>query len=166
MAYELIETIELSSATSSITFSSLPTDGTYTDLLVLLSLRSNRAAVDDDCDLSFNSNTASYSIRRLFGTGSGSGSLTTPDRFAGYINGNSATANTYSSISLYIPNYASSTAKTYSVDSVTENNATESYQDISIGLWNNTSAISSIAFTSRRLENLLAGSTASIFGIS
>lgn len=166
MAMELIETIELSSATSSITFSSLPTDGTYTDLLVVLSLRSSRAAVDDDCDLSFNSSTTNYSIQRLFGTGSSSGSLTTPDRFAGYINGNSATANTYSSISLYIPNYASSTAKTYSVDSVTENNATESYQDISIGLWNNTSAISSIAFTSRRLENLLAGSTASIFGIS
>lgn len=161
---QVIEHIELASAQSSITFSSI--DQSFTDLLIVGSARSNRAAVDDDCQLSFNGSSTNYTIRRLFGTGSGQASIATPAQFAGYLNGNSATASSFSSISLYIPNYAGSTAKSYSTDSVTENNATESYQDISAGLWNDTSAITSITFSSRRGENLLAGTSFTLYGIT
>lgn len=164
MTMTLIETKTLGSAQAAIEFASIPQ--TYTDLFAVITARSARAAVDDDCALSFNSNTSNYTIRRLYGTGSTAASITTPVRFAGYLNGNSATSNTFSSINLYIPNYTGSTAKSYSTDSVTENNATESYQDVSAGLWNDTAAITSIAFTSNRAQNLLTGSTISLYGIT
>jgi hypothetical protein len=161
---KLIESKTLGTAAASIEFTSIPQ--TYTDLYFVVSARSARAgAVDDDLVLSFNSNTSNFTIRRLFGTGSTASSITTPVRFAGYLNGNGATSNTFSTINLYIPNYTGSTAKSYSVDSATENNATESYQDISAGLWNDTSPITSVAFTSNRAQNLLTGSTISLYGI-
>ena len=164
MSMTHIETIELGSSQASITFSSIPQD--YTDLLVVGATRSDRSAVDDDCLLSFNSNTSNFSVVRLFGTGSGSASITTPARFAGYVNGNSATSNTFSSQKIYISNYTSSSAKSYSVDSVTENNAGESYQDISAGLWNDTSNITSVSFTPEQGTNFLTGSTFSLYGIT
>jgi hypothetical protein len=162
---KLIESKTLGTAQASIEFTSIPQDGT--DLVAVISARSARSgAVDDDLVLSFNSNTSNFSIRRLYGTGSTAASITTPVRFAGYLNGNGATSNTFSTINLYIPNYTGSTAKSYSTDSATENNATESYQDISAGLWNDTAAITSIAFTSNRAQNLLTGSTISLYKIT
>lgn len=165
---QVIEHYEVTnpSGEASITFS--PIAGDYTDLLLVGSVRSARATgVDDDLVISFNGNTANFTIRRLFGTGTGDvGSLTTPARFAGYVVGNTATANTFSSISIYISNYASSSAKPFSTDSVSENNATEAYQAISAGLWNDSSAITSITLASSRAENLLTETSFTLYGIT
>ena len=165
MSMTVIEHIELTSSETSITFSAI--SGDYTDLLVLGSARSDRSAVDDNCLISFNGNTSNFSLRRLFGTGTGGvGSITTPARFAGYLNGNSSTSNTFSSFSIYIPNYTAAAAKSYSSDSVAENNAGEGYDDISAGLWNDTSTITSVSLEPGTGTNFLSGSSFTLFGIT
>ena len=67
---------------------------------------------------------------------------------------------------MYIPNYTGSTNKSISVDSVTENNATNNLMNIQAGLWSNTAAITSILFTSDTAGGFLAGSTISLYKIT
>jgi hypothetical protein len=75
------------------------------------------------------------------------------------------TANTFGNTSIYIPNYRSSAAKSFSVDAVTENNATLAYQNIQAGLWNNSAAITSISISFLSGGNWAQGSSASLYGI-
>jgi len=67
--------------------------------------------------------------------------------------------------SIYISNYTSSSAKSFSVDTVTENNGSEGFHGIVSVLWDNTSAI-----TSATLEffvgDIVEGSTASLYKIT
>jgi len=66
---------------------------------------------------------------------------------------------------LYIPNYRLTGAKPFSIDSVTERNATNAYQVIIHGIWNNNAAVTSIEI-SGFADNLAAGSTASLYKIT
>jgi hypothetical protein len=82
------------------------------------------------------------------------------------IPGTDTTSNTFSSTQVYIPNYAGSTNKSVSIDHVTENNATNAYfSGIVAGLWSNTAAITSVKILDQDGGSLVAGSTASIYGI-
>jgi hypothetical protein len=112
-------------------FTSIPQD--FTDLYVLLSLRGTTGSVADGIQFRFNSSTTGYSFVRLFG----SGSSVTSDTGAALLwtNMSGTTANTFSNVSVYIPNYSGSTNKPYLNDGVTENNATSSFQAIVTGLW-------------------------------
>ena len=133
-----------SDGASSITFSSIPQ--TFTDLLLVTSLRWS-STIDDNFYLIFNSNTSSYSYRHLRGNGSNaaSGNLSSQSSlWTGWTLGSNFTANTFSNTSHYIPNYAGSTNKSYSIDSVMETNATTAYAVLAAGLWSNTAAITSI----------------------
>jgi hypothetical protein len=79
------------------------------------------------------------------------------------------TASTFSSHEIYVPNYASTTltAKSYSVDSVTENNATTAYANLIAGLiTTGASGISSITFTQSGAGNFVQHSTFSLYGVS
>jgi hypothetical protein len=78
---------------------------------------------------------------------------------------NAVTANTFGNIQIYFPNYAGSTNKSYSVDSVTENNETVAYQTILAGLWSNTAAITTATFTAES-GNFAIGSTISLYKIT
>ena len=60
--------------------------------------------------------------------------------------GSTATASVFGNAEMYIPNYTSANYKSIICDAVTENNATESYQDLYANLWRNTAAITSISF--------------------
>ena len=146
--YQLIEAITVGSGGSaSATFSSIP--NTYTDLLLNTSARTNRVSpVIDGIKIRFNgdTNTANYNERRLFGDGSGVTSGTEV-ALGGYATTQNATASTFANSSCYIPNYASSNKKSFSVDSVTENNGTTAYALFDAVLWQGTSAISSIVLT-------------------
>lgn len=160
-----IQTIELTSATKAITFSSVPQ--TFDDLVVVFSTRSDRASnVDDPIYYNFNNNNANYSARTLIGSGSTAYSEThnTTAGFIGYGPAAAVTTNTFANGSLYISNYRSSSAKSTTVDFVGENNATTIYQHITAGLWSNSSAITSISL-SAGIANLVAGSSASLYGI-
>lgn len=158
--YEKIQHIELTSAAASIPFTSIP--ATYTDLKIVLSVR----AAGNTIGISpkFNGSTANFSGRFLEGTGSGTSSYTASNIIA-YTNSSSFTASTFGNTEIYIPNYASSNAKSISIDSVTENNATTSYQLLGAVLWNNTAAISSIEFVTDNASNFAAGSSATLYGI-
>lgn len=165
MTYQLIETKTLGTAAALIEFTSIPQ--TFTDLVVLCSVRSNRAATIDWIYVAFNSNISNYAARYLSGGGGGGASSDSAfPRIFGSATGSSVTANTFANSSTYVPNYTGSTNKSWSVNQVTENNATEAFAEIVAGLWSNTSAITSIALTPRVGTQFEIGSMVSLYGIT
>lgn len=164
---QLIQTVTVGAGgQASITFSSIP--ATFTDLLLVISSRNNSTAIGDSILPTINGSTANFSGRLLYGAGSGSGVGVNLARYFGSSNGGATTSNTFSSTSIYIPNYAASTNKSFSVDSVLETNGTESYQYIYAGLWSSTAAINTIAInndTFNGATGFVQHSSASLYGI-
>ena len=161
---QLIEHIEVGSGgAASITFSAIP--DTFTDLLIFGSIRTTEGGTIDGLWVRPNGLTTNFSWRRLIGTGSAASSANGTSNDMGFLNTSGQTANTFGNFQLYIPNYASSVAKSLSCDSVTENNATAGYQAIYAGLWNSTDPITSIELRSSLSQNFLEHSTASLYGI-
>lgn len=146
--FTLISSVTVGSGgTGSIEFTSIPS--TYTDLVLKFSGRNSRSAADlQEFTMTFNNNTASsYTTRTL----RGSGSAVISETFASYASspalgqpGAGATSNVFSNYDIYIPNYAGSNNKSFSIDGVTENNASNAYAYLQAGLLANTTAISSI----------------------
>ena len=162
--YTLIEAKTLGSAVSSVTFSSIPS--TYTDLNLLCSIRTSRGGIAENMLFTFNSSTSSFSSKILVGQGGGGIDNAAIARFAGVADGDTATSNTFASFSIYIPNYASSNYKSYSADTVMENNSSDAYAVLTAGLWSDTSAISGITLTPAIGSNLMINSTFYLYGIS
>ena len=163
---ELIEAKTLTTSTASVTFSSIPQ--TYTDLKIVISARGDYAALGSSYKLSFNGSSSNFSIRALEGAGSGSPSSFTGTQYIGSAVGATATADAFNNAEIYIPNYLSTTtAKSFSVDAVSENNGTEAYADLIAGLWNpgTQAAIYSVGLTPTS-GNFVANSTFYLYGIS
>jgi hypothetical protein len=142
--FELIASSTVGSGgASSIDFTSIPS--TYTDLVLKASARFS--ASQNWLLISFNGSTSNLSVRGVYGTGSSAASFTgTQNSLLG--NDSAYTASTFSNGDLYIPNYAGSNYKSYSIDTVQENNASSPvYAFLNAGLWSNTSAITSITLT-------------------
>jgi len=169
--YVLLEKITVGAAgASSVTFSGIPQTG-YTDLVIKASVRTSEAAgaVWDSLLLRFNGSSTGYSDRSLGGDGSTAFSFSntfTNYIFCGDIANALVTSNTFSSVELTIPNYASSNNKSVSIDSVEENNATTAQTDLTAGLWSNTAAITSITFTPGAGPNFVANSTFYLYGVA
>ena len=168
LTYVAIATVTVGSGgAANIEFTSIP--ATYTDLQILASVRSDRNEAQDEVDITFNSNTSNYSSRNLNGSGSGTGSqsnLGATNRIRTvYINAATNTSNTFSSVSIYIPNYAGSNNKSVSIDVVQENNDTFANATLLAGLWSNTAAITSIMLDAGLGTNLVQYSTATLYGI-
>lgn len=162
--YELIasSTVGVLGATS-IDFTSIP--ATYTDVVCVLSLRASFINSYGYATLGFNGSTANFSIRGLYGPGSGTpGSFTSPSNYLGEVVGSTATSNTFSNMSLCIPNYAGSTNKSFSVDAVAENNATLAQMNFTAGLWSQTAAINQITITPQS-GTFVQYSTAYLYGV-
>jgi len=159
---KLAETTVGAGGTSTITFSNIPQN--YTDLKVVVSARTDRASVQDIMLLSFNGSTASFSARYLEGNGSSTGSYTDQPRGFGNASGANATASTFGNTELYIPNYTSSSNKSWSGDGVNETNATAAFSSLFAGLWSNTAAITSITLTGNS-SNFTQYTTATLYGI-
>jgi hypothetical protein len=85
--------------------------------------------------------------------------------YLGASTGNGATANTFSNIGVYLPNYTASTAKSMSTDTVGENNATQAFQTITAALWNVTDPINQITVGFNGSDNFLQYSSATLYGI-
>jgi hypothetical protein len=150
--YVLLEKITVGAAgASSVTFSNIPQTG-YTDLVLKMSSRQNLAQIYGVINIQFNgTGGTAYSYKVLQGSGSAASStgLTSTDSIYGVYSdaGANATANTFSNIEMYIPNYTSSNYKSVSLDQVSENNATAANAILNAGLWSNTSAINSITLS-------------------
>jgi hypothetical protein len=150
--YVLLEKITVGAAgASSVTFSGIPQTG-YTDLVLKMSSRQNLAQIYGVLNIRFNGTAGTaYSYKVLEGSGSAASSTgaTSTDSIYGVYSdaGANATANTFSNIEMYIPNYTSSNYKSVSLDQVSENNATAANAILNAGLWSNTSAINSITLS-------------------
>jgi hypothetical protein len=167
--YTLINSTTVGSGgVADIEFTSIP--ATYTDLVVLFSLRTTRSFAYDDPVVRFNSNSSNYSYTVLQGTGSAVTSYrasSTSFIYLGECNGDTSTASTFSNQIMYIPNYTSSNNKTVSITSAMENNATAAYSDIIAGLWANSAAITSFKiFPASSGANFKQHSTVYLYGIS
>jgi len=149
-----------SGGAANIEFTSIP--GTYTDLCLKMSIRTDKATLGDVWLLKLNTSSADFTARWIEGNGASASSGSSV--LYGALVGSSATASTFNNTEIYFPNYAGSTNKSFSVDSVTENNATTAYADLAAGLWSQTAAITgiNISITS---NNLVQYSTAYLYGI-
>jgi hypothetical protein len=152
-----------------IEFTSIPS--TFTDLVIKFSLRDNTSGggVSNNLFVRFNnSGGTAYSGRLLYGSGSsalsGNNGSNAHTIFQ-YVTSSGSTANTFSNGEIYIPNYLNSTQKVFNADSVTETNGNAAITGLSVGLWNNTSAITSITLTPAS-GSLVQHSTAYLYGIS
>lgn len=161
----LLEKITLGATASSVTFNSIPQTG-YTDLKVVVSARSTRGASDDGAVIRFNSSSTSFNVKQLYSTGSSAAATGGAYAGIGTFPAASSTASAFGSIEIYIPNYTSSSYKSYTSDSTMENNATYSEADLIGGLWSNTAAITSITIACGNGGNLAQYSTFSLYGIS
>jgi len=160
--YTLIQSVTVGSGgAASIEFGSIPQ--TYTDLLVVSSVRITQTT-PDSFNVYFNGTNTNLSTRYLLGTGSSVASGALAYGYAGTANVDSFTANVFSNSSLYIPNYGGNSQKSYSVDNVTENNATLSYQNMIAGLWAQTAAITSVTLIANSTV-FMQHSSASLYGI-
>jgi hypothetical protein len=162
--YTLIEHKKLDTAAASITFSNIPQN--FTDLYLVFSPRTARNQLADLLSMEFNSISTGYSRRTIEGSGSSAASGSASDSLIALMNGGTSTANTFSNIAVYIPNYTSSAFKSYSIDGVTEHNATAANQFIWASLWSNNAAISSITLKSFENNNFAQNSSATLYGIN
>jgi len=163
--YTLISSVTVSSATNTISFTSIPQ--TYTDLLFKIS---GRFSLDTaSAFLRYNGTTTNGSIRWIDGDGSSATSNTDGSNQYGPVHGvvnSTKTANTFGNAEIYIHNYTSSNYKSSSTDGVTENAATATTMALGVNLWSNTAAITSIEIVGAASANFVQYSTAYLYGIS
>jgi hypothetical protein len=147
---------------ASIDFTSIPS--TYTDLCLNVSVRGSFVALNDSLYVNVNGSTANQTGRVLLGDGSTAGSQSFSRIVGRDIPGVAATSNTFSNISIYCPNYAGSSFKSFSIDDVMENNGTTVVMGISANLWSITSAITSLSLVPAS-GNFVQYSTAYLYGV-
>lgn len=171
MSWTLIEHISLSSSAASVTLGNGGTiPQTYKALKLVCSTRGTNVAVFDTLNIQFNNSTPNYSDgtitwRHVQGSGSAATSNSGSGTGQTITVGSTATSNTFGSTEFDIPNYSGSTNKPVSVNSVTENNATEAYQRMVAALWANTAAITSITCFPASSQTFTAGSTFTLYGL-
>ena len=166
----LITSQTLASAAASVTFSSIP--ATYTDLVLRYTARHNNAFSISQLAITFNgSSAANYSETVVYGTSTAAASGRQSGSSAidfNYVDADSATANTFSSNELYIPNYTVSASKPMSWAGVTENNAATNNSAVIVAnasLWRDNSAITSITLLALASRNFMVGSSFYLYGI-
>lgn len=168
LTYELIASNTLTTSAASVTFSAIP--ATYTDLVVKFSARVDGATTGREIRLRTNSDTGSnYSVTVLRGDGSAVSSYRDTNvtfTAGGRATGTSSTADTFSNVEIYIPNYAGTTNKPMSLFSVNESNTATITNNIVVGanLHRNASAITSIDI-SPTSDNFVSGSSFFLYGI-
>ena len=152
-----------SGGVASITFSSIPS--TYTDLVVLVSCRSSQVgAFADYGKVTFNGSSSTFSYRDVYGNGASASSTNGAVNTSFVYQGNAATASTFGNAEIYIPNYTGSNNKSFSIDTVVENNGTTGYDTLTAGLWSTTSAITSVGLAPAS-GTWLEYSTFTLYGI-
>lgn len=162
---KLIQTVTVGAGgASSIDFTNIPQ--TYTDLVLQLSIRTTYNGTAVDGRIVFNGQNSNASGKLFYGQGSGAAASGNYSSLFIWYPGAAATASNFSNISVNIPNYAGSNPKCTSHDIVSENNTTFSYVMTFAGLWNNTAAINSISITDNNGGSWVAGSTATLYGIT
>ena len=156
--YEPLATTTLSTATASVTFSSI--SGSYTDLVLICWVKTS--SNDIGLRMQFNSDTGSnYSVTQLFGNGTTAGSNRQSSQSSIRWANNLGTAGGIGIAN--IQNYANTT--TYKT--IVNRGGFASYGTMaSVGLWRNTNAITSIKIFDEDSSNMDSGSTFTLYGIA
>jgi hypothetical protein len=149
-----------SGGAANIDFTSIP--GIYTDLCLKVSSRVS--STDTPISVQFNGSSANFSWRRIYGSGTTATSQSGTDSYWLYTDTSAQTASTFGSGEIYIPNYAGSTYKSVSSESLTENNATFAEAFIVAALWSQTAAITRITLVPLS-GTFVQYSTATLYGI-
>jgi hypothetical protein len=169
MAYTLITSQVLASAVNSITFSSIPS--TYKDLAVRVSARDTDTGRSGIKMLVNGSTGTVYSATNL----RGNGAAATTNYYANaasfsflQADTSSNTANTFGSMEVYLPNYTSSTFKPISAFGTQEDNSasTNTWIVPNAMLFNDSTSITSITFSSSVGINFVIGSSFYLYGIN
>lgn len=160
--YEAIATNTLGSATSSVTFSSIPS--TYTDLVLVATINgASTAGGTLHCQVNSDTgNNYSFTFVGGDGTAASSGRLTSTNRMllTDYVVGLSATNPTISIAQFQ--NYSNTTTdKTM----IARGSGASTEVDASVSLWRSTAAINAINIYISSGRTISAGSTFSLYGI-
>jgi len=163
--YEIIATTTLSSATSTVNFTSI-TAG-YTDLVLVLNLGAVTAGVGVYINLNTDTNPSgtNYSVTNMVGTGStkvsnqaANYSAVLPSWYVGV----GASIDFVSTVNFM--NYSNTTTfKTVLARANLATSETDPGTVVTASLWRNTSAINAIRITSS--SNMITGSTFTLYGI-
>lgn len=159
--YDKIATTTLSSSQASIDFTSI--SGSYTDLVIVGSIKA-ATATNPACYVRFNGDTGStYSVTTLYGNGSTAGSV----RFSGqtFIRYNYVTdpnTTNFATMIMNLNNYSNTT--TYK-NALTKFGLASIGLDTTVGLWQNTQAITRVTFTLESSTNFASGCVFTIYGI-
>lgn len=161
MKQTLLERVEVGSGgASSITFTSI--DQSYDALVVLVSDRSNRAAVNDAVTIKMNGTTSTGA--RMYGSGSSITATASPDPISA---ANTSTSNSFSNIQFVISNYSSTTKyKPWLADGAHETNGSPAYHTLATGVYSSNSAVTSITLEPETGTGFLEYSSASIYGVT
>ncbi len=160
--YEPIATNTLSTATPSVTFSSIVS--TYTDLKVVIVATSSGSRT---IWLRFNSDTANnYSVTELYGNGTSANALSQINfsaiNLAGAANLSTTIPHLYS---IDVFSYRGSTNKTVLATKAGDQNGSGNYV-ADVGLWRNTAAITSLTLQcGNGADDFSIGSTFTLYGI-
>ena len=165
--FDSIATTTLSTTASSITFSSIP--ATYRHLQLRIFARSDIFTVIRNITLRINSDTgANYSSHYLYGDGAtafSAADVNVSFMYIGNAAGGNANANVFGANVLDILDYTN-TNKTKTLRNLRgmDNNGSGQVALIS-GLWNNTSAVTSLTFAIEGGSNFTQYTSAALYGI-
>ncbi len=161
---KLIASTTLTS-TSNVIFNPIPQ--TYTDLFLILNIRTNIGSYIDDVFLTFNG-SGTESSTSLYRTATNSlASATAASLFLrGVASGSSATANTFGTAELYIPRYSNTsyTKQFFAWGGGETNDSSLTQTSMNGYTRNSTGAISAITITCNGTP--VAGSYCALYGIS
>lgn len=164
LTYEPISTTTLGSATATITFSSIPQ--TYTDLVLVIFGANSNADANDTGYMQYNSDTGNnYSDTIVYTEGNTPTSFRTTNSNAiglWTIMGGTNTSR-YSSIIVNFQNYSNTTTYKTTLNRIGTPTSSGGWTNMSVGLWRNTNAISSILVGGG--SNWRSGSTFTLYGI-
>lgn len=162
--YIPIATTTLTTTQASVTFSSF---SGYTDIILSLSAKTNAGGGSQSMGIRFNSDTGSnYSGTEIRGNGSSAISSRYADSYGrgGYLLGTSG--DQFSATNIHFMNYANTTTnKSYIVRGNIQSSG-EGITSALVGLWRNTSAITSITVFPDFTGSFAAGSIFTLYGIA
>ena len=165
--YEPIASTTLGSDASP-SFTSIP--GTYTDLVLVMSLRSASNFANRYYGIRVNSDSGNnYSYTHVYGSGSAAGSDRSSNvsrAFSDGIPGSAATANVFATVVVHFMSYANTNVFKTILASVADPQHTDKAATRSVALWRSTNAITSIDISDYgNSASLKSGCVLSLYGI-
>jgi hypothetical protein len=157
-----LATVTVSSSVASASFTNIPQS--YSDLVVLLSVRTTAAEEASSLHISLNGLAQSVSTSQYLVTNAGAPFGGSSTGWVAYANGNTSTANIFSNTELIISDYATNNYKTLTSDTVQENNGSTAYMGFLSNVWANTSPVTSITITPVN-GSLAQFSTVTLYGV-